>query len=61
MDYKELFKSPKFIVLISMIINIILILIGYFWFDNNYIHLEFSALLILSLLLGILDLIFRHE
>ena len=52
MDYKELFKSPKFIVLISMIINIILILIGYFWFDNNYIHLEFSALLILSLLLG---------
>ena len=52
MDYKELFKSPKFIVLISMIINIILILIGYLWFDNNYIHLELSALLILSLLLG---------
>ena len=52
MNYKELFKSPKFIVLISMIINIILILIGYLWFDNNYIHLELSALLILSLLLG---------
>ena len=52
MNYKELFKSPKFIVLISMIINIILILIGYIWFDNNYIHLELSALLILSLLLG---------
>lgn len=52
MNYKELFKSPKFIVLISMAINIILILIGYIWFDNNYIHLELSALLILSLLLG---------
>jgi sigma-B regulation protein RsbU (phosphoserine phosphatase) len=52
MNAKELFKSPKFIVLISMIINIILILIGYIWFDNNYIHLELSALLILSLLLG---------
>ena len=49
---KELFKSPKFIVLFSMAINIILILIGYIWFDNNYIHLELSALLILSLLLG---------
>ena len=52
MNYKELFKSPIFIVFISMIINIILILIGYLWFDNNYIHLELSALLILSLLLG---------
>ena len=49
---KELFKSPKFIVLFSMTINIILILIGYIWFDNNYIHLELSALLLLSLLLG---------
>ena len=49
---KELFKSPKFIILISMAINIILILIGSIWFDNNYIHLELSALLILSLLLG---------
>lgn len=49
---KELFKSPKFIVLFSMAINIILILIGYLWFDNNYIHLELSALLLLSLLLG---------
>lgn len=52
MNAKELFKSPKFIVLISMAINIMLILIGYIWFDNNYIHLELSALLILSLLLG---------
>ncbi|MBQ2832434.1 PP2C family protein-serine/threonine phosphatase [Methanobrevibacter sp.] len=52
MNAKELFKSPKFIVLISMAINIILILIGDIWFDNNYIHLELSALLILSLLLG---------
>ena len=52
MNTKELFKSPKFIVLFSMAINIILILIGYIWFDNNYIHLELSALLILSLLLG---------
>ena len=49
---KEIFKSPKFIVLFSMTINIILILIGYIWFDNNYIHLELSALLLLSLLLG---------
>lgn len=49
---KELFKSQKFIVLISMAINIILILIGSIWFDNNYIHLELSALLILGLLLG---------
>ncbi|WP_407422048.1 PP2C family protein-serine/threonine phosphatase [Methanobrevibacter sp.] len=49
---KELFKSPKFIVLFSMAMNIILILIGYLWFDNNYIHLELSALLLLSLLLG---------
>ena len=52
MNSKELFKSRKFIVLLSMAVNIILILIGNFWFDNNYIHLEFSALLILSLLLG---------
>lgn len=29
-----------------------LILIGSIWFDNNYIHLEFSALLLLGLLLG---------
>ena len=49
---KELFKSPKFIILFSMAMNIILILIGYLWFDNNYIHLELSALLLLSLLLG---------
>lgn len=49
---KEVFKSPKFIVLFSMIINIILLLIGNIWFDNNYIHLELSALLLLSLLLG---------
>lgn len=49
---KELFKSQKFVILISMIINVILILIGSIWFDNNYIHLELSALLILSLLLG---------
>ena len=49
---KELFKSPKFIVLLSMTMNIILILIGYIWFDHNYIHLELSALLLLSLLLG---------
>ena len=52
MNYKELFKSPIFIVLISMAINIILILIGYVWFDHNYLHLEFSALLLLSLVLG---------
>lgn len=49
---KEIFKSRIFIVVISMIINIILILIGSIWFDNNYIHLELSALLLLSLLLG---------
>lgn len=49
---KELFKSQKFIILISMIINVMLILIGSIWFDNNYIHLEFSALLLLGLLLG---------
>lgn len=49
---KELFKSRKFIILISMMINIILILIGVIWFDNNSIHLELSALLILGLLLG---------
>lgn len=49
---KELFKSPKFIVLFSMTINIILLLIGNIWFDHNYIHLELSALLLLSLLLG---------
>ncbi len=49
---KELFKSQKFIILISMIINVILILIGSIWFDNNYIRLELSALLLLSLLLG---------
>lgn len=35
-----------------MAINIMLILIGNFWFDNNYINLELSALLPLSLLLG---------
>ena len=58
MNYKELFKSPKFIVLISMAINIILILIGYIWFDNNYIHLELSALLILSLLLDASIMVF---
>lgn len=52
MNSKELFKSRGFIVLFSMIMNIILILIGTIWFDNNYIHLELSALLILSLLLG---------
>ena len=49
---KELFKSRKFIILISMMINIMLILIGSIWFDNNSIHLELSSLLLLSLLLG---------
>lgn len=49
---KELFKSQRFIILLSMIMNVILILIGTIWFDNNYIHLELSSLLILSLLLG---------
>lgn len=49
---KELFKSQKFIILFSMMVNVILILIGSIWFDNNYIHLELSSLLILSLLLG---------
>lgn len=52
MNSKELFKSRKFIILFSMMVNVILILIGTFWFDNNYIHLEFSSLLLLSLLLG---------
>ncbi|WP_407412771.1 PP2C family protein-serine/threonine phosphatase [Methanobrevibacter sp.] len=52
MNIKELFESPKFIVFFSMALNIILILIGYIWFDHNYIHLELSALLLLSLLLG---------
>ena len=49
---KELFESQKFIVLISMMLNIMLIVIGTLWFDSNYIHLEFSSLLLLSLLLG---------
>ena len=49
---RQLFKSRKFIVLFSMMVNILLILIGSLWFDNNYIHLELSSLLILSLLLG---------
>lgn len=49
---KELLKSRKAIILISMIINVALILIGSLLFDNNYIHLELSALLSLSLLLG---------
>lgn len=35
-----------------MILNVILILIGSIWFDNNYMHFELSALLTLSLLLG---------
>ncbi len=52
MNSKELFKSRTFIILFSMMVNVILILIGTFWFDNNYIHLEFSSLLLLSLLLG---------
>ena len=52
MNSKELFKSRGFIILFSMMVNVILILIGTFWFDNNYIHLEFSSLLLLSLLLG---------
>ena len=52
MNSKELFKSRGFIILFSMMVNAILILIGTFWFDNNYIHLEFSSLLLLSLLLG---------
>ena len=52
MNAHELLKSRKSAILISMAINIILILIGSFWFDNNYIHLELSALIILSLLLG---------
>lgn len=49
---KELFKSQKFIIFISMMINIMLILIGSIWFDSNSIHLELSSLLLLSLLLG---------
>ena len=52
MNSKELFKSRGFIILFSMMVNVILILIGTFWFDNNYIHLELSSLLLLSLLLG---------
>ncbi len=52
MNANELLKSRKSAILISMAINIVLILIGSFWFDNNYIHLELSAILILSLLLG---------
>ena len=52
MNVKELFKSWKFILVISMIINMTLLLIGSTWFDNNYLHLELSALLPLSLLLG---------
>ena len=52
MIIKELFKSWKFIMLISMAINVVLIVIGTVWFDNNYIHLELSALLPLSLLMG---------
>lgn len=49
---KELFKSPKFIILLSMIVNIVFILIGTLWFDSNNIYVELSALLVLSLLLG---------
>ena len=49
---KELFKSRKFIVLFSMAVNIILILIGSFWFESNSVHLELSIILMLSLLFG---------
>lgn len=49
---RELFKSWKSIIVVSMILNVILILIGSIWFDNNYMHFELSALLTLSLLLG---------
>ena len=49
---KELFKSPKFIILLSMMVNILCILIGTTWFDNNHLFVELSALLVLSLLLG---------
>lgn len=35
-----------------MMLNIAFILIGSIWFDNNSIHLELSALLMLGLLLG---------
>lgn len=49
---RELFKSWKSIMVVSMILNVILILIGSIWFDNNYMHFELSALLTLSLLLG---------
>lgn len=52
MNVKDLFESWKFIIIISVITNIIFILIGTIWFDNNYLHLELSALLPLSLLLG---------
>lgn len=49
---KEMFKSPKYIILLAMAVDVILILIGTVWFHNNYLHLELSALLVLSLLLG---------
>ena len=52
MIIKELFKSRKFIIFISMIVNVMLILIGFLMFGNNYIHLELSALIPLSLVLG---------
>ena len=52
MDIRNLFKSPKFITIISMAVTLIVMIVSRFLFGRDILPFEFSTLPILSMLLG---------